>query len=479
MYRNYEKGSIYFNDHYKKAYLVYGLIYKKWIAKGGASGFLGLPTTDESDTKDKKGRYNNFEGGSIYWTSSTGAFEIHGDIRIKWLSLGGETSFLGYPLTDETATPDSIGRFNHFQGGSIYWTPLTGAYEVHGLIRSKWASVGWEKSNLGYPVSDELKCSDGIGRYTKFQGGTIYYHPTYGTHPVYENIYLKWADNGKESGKYGYPTGDPIKYNAAVNVSVKETSATNTYNLDSKSFKQYFSKGIIYDNSSTAKKVDLRPEISRRDIKIDNQGNRGTCSVFAMTFLLEYSYTGYTSRPGFNNLSQEYLNHMANKATNKTDDGDFFSSIEKGYNKYGIIPDSMWTYNPNATYNYNTFDQKLTQNMLNFGYWTTAKGNKLSGKFLKGFGTPVGLTNTEFNNILSYLYKGIPVAIGRNHSMVIVGYTVDSTKSGGGEFIFRNSYGINDGDKGYRYESFKSVRDSVNDAYVYYSLKDLPHIGER
>ena len=46
---------------------------------------------------------------------------VIGDIREKWLSLGGASSFLGQPLTDELTTPDGVGRYNHFQGGSIYW----------------------------------------------------------------------------------------------------------------------------------------------------------------------------------------------------------------------------------------------------------------------------------------------------------------------------------------------------------------------
>ena len=55
---------------------------------------------------------------------------------------------LGYPVTDESGTPDHVGRFNHFEGGSIYWTPQTGAHEVHGAIRALWASLGWERSGL-------------------------------------------------------------------------------------------------------------------------------------------------------------------------------------------------------------------------------------------------------------------------------------------------------------------------------------------
>ncbi|MDL9980029.1 LGFP repeat-containing protein [Microbacterium sp. ASV49] len=89
--------------------------------------------------------------------SSAGAFEVHGEIGVHYRALGGSGSVLGYPTTDETGTPDGIGRYNHFQAGSIYWTPGTGAHEVHGLIRSFWAAAGWERNAaLGYPVSDEL-----------------------------------------------------------------------------------------------------------------------------------------------------------------------------------------------------------------------------------------------------------------------------------------------------------------------------------
>ena len=62
---------------------------------------------------------------------------------------------MGFPVTDELGTPDGRGRFNHFEGGSIYWTPQTHAHEVHGAIRDKWASMGWERSRLGYPIGDE------------------------------------------------------------------------------------------------------------------------------------------------------------------------------------------------------------------------------------------------------------------------------------------------------------------------------------
>ncbi|PHN07047.1 LGFP repeat-containing protein [Flavilitoribacter nigricans] len=97
---------------------------------------------------------------------------VKGAILQKYNQLGACKGFLGRPNTAEMTTPDRKGRYNHFQGGSIYWTPQTGAHEVHGAIRDKWSAMGWERSFLGYPTSDELKGANGL-RYSEFQGGRI------------------------------------------------------------------------------------------------------------------------------------------------------------------------------------------------------------------------------------------------------------------------------------------------------------------
>ncbi len=94
--------------------------------------------------------------------------------------MGWERSVLGYPVTDESPAPDSVGRYNHFSnGGSIYWTPQTGANAVYGDIRKKWEALGWERSYLGYPTSDEVDFPEG-GRANDFQHGGIYWWPDLG-----------------------------------------------------------------------------------------------------------------------------------------------------------------------------------------------------------------------------------------------------------------------------------------------------------
>jgi len=100
------------------------------------------------------------------------AYRIIGAIYAKWREVGGG---FGYPQNDETATPDGIGRYNHFSNGaSIYWTPSTGAHAIYGDIRARWAELGWERSYLGYPISDEVDFADG-GRANEFQNGGIYW----------------------------------------------------------------------------------------------------------------------------------------------------------------------------------------------------------------------------------------------------------------------------------------------------------------
>jgi hypothetical protein len=157
----------------------------------GYEGSIGLPTTDEQATPTKPGAYNHFTGGSIYWSPATGAHLIKGTIRDKWAAMGWERGDMGFPTTDELTTPNGKGKYNHFQNGwSIYWSPASGAHEVHGQIRDKWAALGWENSRLGFPTTDAVATS-GSGQRQQFQNG----------------CYIQWYP-GK--GATAYCTNNPI-----------------------------------------------------------------------------------------------------------------------------------------------------------------------------------------------------------------------------------------------------------------------------
>lgn len=127
---------------------------------------------------DRDGMWRDYQGGRLYWSPATGVHAVTGSIQARFDSLGGHR-FLGYPTTDETTTPDGVGRYNHFtKAASIYWTPATGAHGVWGSIRDRWQTLGWETSYLGYPTTDEYAVPGGTR--ADFRGGFVRWAPATG-----------------------------------------------------------------------------------------------------------------------------------------------------------------------------------------------------------------------------------------------------------------------------------------------------------
>jgi len=203
-WREYQGGRLYWSPQ-TGVRIIFGAILESFLRAGGHL-VLGIPATDELTPTDGRGRYNEFVGGrAIYWSPQYGAHIVWGEIYAKWQQKGG-VAFNGYPTTDEVITPDGVGRFNHFERGSIYWFPGIGAHEIHGTIRDRWANLGWERSPIGYPVTDELTTPDGVGKFNHFQNGSIYWHPSTGAFEIYGAIRTRWSDLGWERSYLGYPT---------------------------------------------------------------------------------------------------------------------------------------------------------------------------------------------------------------------------------------------------------------------------------
>lgn len=197
--------------------------------------FIGAPISDEFKTPNKAGAGQHFEGGSIYWSPNTGAHEVHGAIKDKWAALGWENSFLGFPTSDETATPDGIGRYNFFEGGAIYFHPQLGTFAIPKLIIEVWKNEGWEKGKLGYPVGDEIVKNNNSVQYFEF-GAIIStkagpYKVIYNSFREKNGAYTKWRTTG---GVDSY-LGDLVTPN-------------KNYPKEYRSFFVEFKNGFIYEN---------------------------------------------------------------------------------------------------------------------------------------------------------------------------------------------------------------------------------------
>jgi len=106
---------------------------------------------------------------------------VVGAIGDKYYALGGCGSFLGYPISPELGAQG--GRFTRFQGGDIYWSPATGANVVRGLIEAQWYAFGAERDPFGFPTTDEFDFF--FGRLSLFGNGFIYWNPAVGTIPFH------------------------------------------------------------------------------------------------------------------------------------------------------------------------------------------------------------------------------------------------------------------------------------------------------
>jgi len=163
---------------------------------------VGYPTMDEGDAANG-GKWQAFQNGRIYWSSSAGAHWVHGAILSQFVNLGSEWT-LGYPTTEELAAANG-GRWQEFEVGRIYWSSSADAHWVHGAILNQFVNLGSEWT-VGYPTTEELAAANG-GRWQQFQNRLMLWHPNTGAHSVYGAILAKFREVGSER-TLGYPTGE-------------------------------------------------------------------------------------------------------------------------------------------------------------------------------------------------------------------------------------------------------------------------------
>lgn len=208
-YQGFQGGTVHYSPA-GGAHATWGGIRNKWGAEGYENGKLGYPITNEICGLAKDGCYQGFQGGTIHYSPASGTHATWGGIGDKWGFLGYANGKLGYPITREICGLAEGGCYQGFQGGTIHYSPGVGAYAVWGAIRDIWGSFKFENGKLGYPVTNEICGLAKAGCYQGFQGGTIHYSPSSGTHATWGGIRDKWASLGYENGRLSYPLTNEI-----------------------------------------------------------------------------------------------------------------------------------------------------------------------------------------------------------------------------------------------------------------------------
>ena len=146
------------------------------IAKETKSGVIGSCLNNEYDVA-KKGKAQDFESGTAYWSPDTGAHALFGRIGARYAEIGGPTSWLGFPKTGESKTPDGKGRKVAME--ILLGTPLVQDYIRDGEIH-KLKEVMKESTNLGMKTFDQAL-------FELYQAGEISYEDA-----------LRYADSANE-----------------------------------------------------------------------------------------------------------------------------------------------------------------------------------------------------------------------------------------------------------------------------------------
>lgn len=149
-------------------------------ALGGPTGTLGWPigSTNAAMSTNGMGSVQGFEGGALVSFPGVGTLSLHGSIRALYNSRGGLSGPLGWPTTNETFFPaNGGGRVQGFENAAIL-ASNAGTYVLTGGIRQYYNSLGSFSGSLGWPVSDQT-CDNGICT-QRFQGGILTWSPSSG-----------------------------------------------------------------------------------------------------------------------------------------------------------------------------------------------------------------------------------------------------------------------------------------------------------
>jgi hypothetical protein len=224
-------------------------------------------------------------------------------------------------------------------------------------------------------------------------------------------------------------------------------------------------------------KVSLIGDFQRLGLTPLVQGNRGTCSLIAITTLAEFERDRQVT-DGRRELSVEYLIWATNRATGKTGDSAMFFAAVHGLNTLGVCSSDRMPYMDKPDPGREPSGESLADSVSLRQRWQVEWIKRSSA------GSPV--TDGELAEMKHALATGHPVACGlqwpktlrgsdildvlpenllfNGHSIVFAGYEDDMRMPGGGTFVFRNCGGPGWGNGGYGEISYAYVRAYANDA---------------
>ena len=167
--QNFAGGKIFFSPG-TGANVVTGQILAKYESVGGPQGDLGLPTSSEGDgglrPSSSVVTFAAPDKPVIFWTPDFGAVIVRGAMNAAWSKLGGATGDLGAPTADQSESGDVVTQ--KFSNGAISWNRSTGEFSTEpGALAS-------QLDGLEVPGLDTPQQSPATGDQPSADGGKWY-----------------------------------------------------------------------------------------------------------------------------------------------------------------------------------------------------------------------------------------------------------------------------------------------------------------
>ncbi|KQR52167.1 hypothetical protein ASF88_11395 [Leifsonia sp. Leaf336] len=202
----------YFNTWFGSSLVSTGplAIQAAYTAAGGGAGPLGQPISSVLSIADNGGGLGQaFQGGSIYWTYTTGAqVVLAGPILNYYFARNGAAGPLGWPMSGTlTISGNGGGLGQVFTAGSVY-SSAAGAFLVRDAMRDAYFKVNGSAGLLGWPTG-EIQCGlTGDGCLQAFQNGRLYANPAAGfAYPTAGRVLAAYLASGGDAGPLGLPIG--------------------------------------------------------------------------------------------------------------------------------------------------------------------------------------------------------------------------------------------------------------------------------
>ncbi|WP_409047323.1 hypothetical protein AB2L57_13450 [Microbacterium sp. HA-8] len=193
-----------------------------YYGNGGTTGPLGAATSDylSISSQTGSGTARAYQGGSIYWTPRTGAAAVVEPFRSFYFGYQGATGLLGWPNSPSMSIgnrPGSAGQ--SFTNGSVYTSTATGTHSVIGITRDHYFGHGGALGWLGWPTAESRVATSNsgpapakTGTLQQFEGGTIAWSALTGAHSIPAAISARYSQWGGPDSAVGWPISGSFSY---------------------------------------------------------------------------------------------------------------------------------------------------------------------------------------------------------------------------------------------------------------------------